>query len=322
MKRLVITGCNGYLGRHLCREFVAKNQVLGVARAGHNLSNLKSLGIKCCTYENLSLYLQAGDVFIHCAGKTGNVGKWEDFKTVNVDWSAELFELASKRGIKCFIYVSSVAAFGYKNRPGYIDELTIPDLCEGEFYGRSKLMADRTLERLAKKVNTRLVILRAGLIYGRRPVLKTQSWFRRGFVIDLNERVPLVHIDNFYDALAKIVEAPDVNGTFLVVGDEQPCRRELIRIQLQTGILKYRPWRIGQTGFTLMSFGKTFFKWIVNKKTFAQSGSIEAALRFYCRKSIYNCNLLKKTIDWFPHVSFEEGWLKVAELLSRSDGDI
>ena len=316
-KRWIVTGCNGYLGGQLCRGLHNDGQsVIGLSRPNRNVDSLKRLSVKCRVYEDLPGILKAGDVLVHCAGKTGNTGRWEDFEAVNVAWSVELFALAAKHRIDCFIYVSSVAALGYKNRPERetLDESDEPDLCEGELYGRSKLLAEQQLTKLAEKSDTRLIILRPGLIYGRRPLRRYQSWLRRGCVVDPEERVPLVHIDNFQDAVVKVARTPDTSGTFLVVDNEQPTRRELIDLQIRANILKRRPWRIGRAGFVLLHNSKSLLRRLIGRKVLIQPGYLKAALRFHCRRNLYSTKALRDATGWAPKISLVQG-------LESSDGE-
>ena len=319
-KSWIITGCNGYLGGVLCRGLHESGKVvIGVARANRRLDMLKQLGVECHTYDELPGIVKAGDVLVHCAGKTGNVGNREDYEAINVNWSAELFDLASTQGVECFVYISSVAAFGYKNRPGQetLDESSQSDLCEGEIYGQSKLQAEQRLAELAADSATRFVILRAGLIYGRRPVQKSYNWIKRGFTVDTKERVPLVHIDNFQDAVMKVVECSDANGIFIVVDDEQPTRRELNILKQRLNIIRYQPWMIGKIGFRFLRLVRCILCMILRRPA-RSADYMKAAIVFQSRRSYYNCDHLRTVVGWSPQVSLEDGWREIAEVSSAA----
>ncbi|MCF6286014.1 MAG: NAD(P)-dependent oxidoreductase, partial [Candidatus Hydrogenedentes bacterium] len=236
----LVTGANGYLGGEVCRGLQKEDyDVCALARPGHTLDSLEKCGVTCHSYDALPGLMAEGDVFVHCAGKVCDTGLWDDYQQINVDWTLSLYEQAIQRGARCFVYVSSVAALGYSKRQSDIDldESDEPLLTTGELYGRSKLLAEQALQQRSRTAQTRLVILRPGFIYGRRPLAPSQRWLRRGSIVDPNQRVPLVHVDNFLSALTRTGKDTNASGIFLFVDDEQPMLGELNALKLEYGIL-------------------------------------------------------------------------------------
>jgi|AntAceMinimDraft_17_1070374.scaffolds.fasta_scaffold00759_4 nucleoside-diphosphate-sugar epimerase len=297
---LIITGCNGFTGYELCRSLAGHFRVIGVARAGRDVSGLEKIGVKCITYEELQDFTGSVLALVHCAGKIGNTGKWEDFRKINVQWTKELYQLSGKIQAKYFVYISSIAALGYKNRyhqkPLKEDEQ--PILCRGELYGLSKLRAEEQLEDARISSNVRLVVLRPGFIYNRERLSRRQSWLKRGCIVDFDERIPLVHIQSLIDAVRNVIRAPDLSGIFHVVDDTQPTRRELTAFQLKHGLLIYRPWQIGFVGFSFLEV----VRWVISKtglkKMNLPVGFLRASSRFNLRKNIYSNIALQKACDW------------------------
>jgi len=318
--RWIVTGCNGYLGNQICRHLNSEGfSVVGVFRKGNDVNELIRLGIKCVSYEDLPDILESSDYFVHCAGKTGVAGSWKVYEKINVRWTLDLFNLALGKGIKCFIYISSVAALGYVNRKNknVLDEKSIPVLHEKEFYGRSKLMAENQLKDIAADSTVRLVILRPGLIYGKRKISISQSWLRRGTIVNLNARIPFTHIDNFIDALKKISLCQEADDVFLVVDDEQPTQRELIHLKKELGLIKHYPWVLGLTGFRLQQTLKRILKGLLRRNKSLEAVEIEPLLRFHSRKLKYDCRRLKELTNWQPHVSLKQGWQEIHEQSSN-----
>lgn len=322
-KRWIITGANGYLGGELCKGLQRMGErVCGVARAGRSVTPLEELGIPCNTYEELASVLAPGDIVVHCAGKVGNTGHLDEFTRVNVDWTLSLFDQAAERGVSCFVYVSSVAALGYKNRPGdkVLDESSEPELVAGELYGRSKLLAEQALQKRVRSTETRLIILRSGLIYGRRPFASSQTWFRRGIVVDPDQRVPLVHIDSFLDAVAKVAENPEAKGLFFVVDEEQPMLRDLNALKMQHGILRYHPWCIGKVGFRLLCLCRAIARILRGRRGTVPTGYALAQYYFQTRRLIYSTEKLHKKVGWAPAVSLKNGMKELKMLSTVSKG--
>jgi UDP-glucose 4-epimerase len=308
--RWIITGANGYLGGEVCKKLAIQGeQVVALVRPGKQIDLLAGAAISCHTYDDLPFIFSKGDVFVHCAGIVGNTGTWKEFKNINIDWSISLFKQAAEYGVSCFVYVSSVAALGYRNRRGIasLDESSGPKLIEGELYGRSKWSAEKALERLAEKKSTRLVILRPGLVYGRRPFGSFQTWLKRGIIIDPDQRVPLVHSDSFLNAVMAVATKPEIEGSFFVVDDEQPALRDLIRLRKHYGLLRYDPWRIGRIGFWLMSLFRTVARILRNRQEIVSKGYTLAQYHFLTRHLLYRTDRLKHATGWRPAFSLIDG---------------
>jgi nucleoside-diphosphate-sugar epimerase len=261
-------------------------------------------------------------VFVHCAGKVGNSGPWDEFVSVNRDWTESLFNRASECDVSCFIYVSSVAALGYKNRPGNkkLDESSSPVLVEGERYGRSKWLAEQVLQARAQDTSTRLVVLRPGLIYGRRPFGRSQTWLRRGFVVDPDQRIPLVHIDSFIEAVVRVSGHSEANGTFLVVDEEQPTLRDLNALKIQYDFLQFTPWRIGKVGFWLLWLLRSIVRLLRGRAGEVSIADAFAEYYFRTRRLRYSTRKLRSQAGWTPAVSLEEA-LKEWQLPRSSEQD-
>ena len=311
----IITGANGYLGGELCKSLRRQQgDVVGIARAGRNLQTLSAMGISCCTYEDLPSRLSLGVVFVHCAGLTGVGGHAEDFLHVNKDWAVRLFELAEAHQVGCFIYFSSVAAMGYRNRAiqAPLDESSLPELANGESYGHSKWLAEQALLTRAATSSTRLVILRPGLIYGHRPVDSAQTWLRRGMLIDPGQRIPLVHVEHIADAVVRVATHPEARGVFLLVDDEQPTVRELNAMKIQLGMMRYAPWPIGKAGFWLFTLGRAVARILRGRGNDGSPRQALAQYSFLTRRLLYCTDKLRARTGWKPTISLREGLAECA----------
>jgi len=307
--KYVITGCNGFTGGYLCRLLTDRADVVGVSRSkSPDVSELERSGVRCVVYEQLESELGSETVLIHCAGRIGQIGKWEEYKQVNIDWTGEIFKLCSRKEVPCFVYISSVAAQGYANRDsGVLRENDEPDFCRGELYGRSKRGAERLLVDLAKQACTRLVVLRPGLIYDRQRLSLKQTWLRRGFVVDPCECVSLVHIRSVAKAVESVVFSDKATGIYNLVDDVQPKRCELIDMQLERGLLMFRPWRMGVTGFLVLNLLRQLKCMVKLGSVKPQAGYLGAALRFHRRRNRYDTTALQRVCNWRPRKEVFQG---------------
>jgi UDP-glucose 4-epimerase len=307
-KQWIVTGANGYLGGEVCKGLARRGErAVALARPERLLDGLAEAGIACYTYDEMSSILIKGDILVHCAGKVGSTGSWSEFESVNRDLSVSLFEQAVQGGASCFVYMSSVAAVGYSNRPGsgVLDETAEPRLLEGELYGRSKWLAEEALRERAKESATRLVILRPGSIYGQRALAKRQTWLRRGEIVDPGQRVPLVHIDSLLEALYLTATNPEAHGVYFVVDDEQPTLREFNTMKIQTSLMRYQPWPLGKAGFWLLAACRVAVRRLRGRAV--PNGHTRAQYCFYTRHLAYSTEKIRTETGWIPTVLMEDG---------------
>lgn len=304
----VVTGANGYLGGEICIALKNANQkVCGVVRTEKGLKRLTSLGIEVMTYSDLNRNLNENSIFVHCAGKVGNYGSWDEFREVNAEWSLDLFKECEKKRVRKFFYISSVAAVGYKNRTpvNEIDEESPPVVYSKEFYGRSKLLAENKLNVASANSKTDLIILRPGLIYGKRTFVQKQTFFNRGFLIDGLQRLPLVHVNDFISAILVCERKSKSGEVYFVVGDEQITVSELLRFNLENNLIKYKPWYIGTIGFWFLAMLNYIFKIVIGKRKKNALALIFADFLIKKRKIFYKTNKIK-ALGWLPKMSLRQ----------------
>jgi len=228
--------------------------------------------------------------------------------TILCTWSVSLFEQAQINRAGCFVYISSIAALGYKNRESNIlDETSTPVYVEGEYYGKSKLLAEKKLIEISQNSSTRLLILRPGLIYGNRAFSLPQTWLRRGFMVDPRQKIPLSHITNFAQALIKLVQLTNSQGVFVVVDDEQPEIAILNELKIRHGLLAYHPWRIGKSGYLLMCLCRLLYRILKRRFDRSLTNQIIADYYFQTRRLMYSTKKLRSEADWEPAVRLEDG---------------
>jgi len=321
VKRWIVTGCNGYLGRELCLGLSARAPTVGVLRQNREPGILPSHGIKCVTYEQLVSTLGVGDVLVHCAGRTGFSGTREEFESVNVTWTTQLLKQAQDQQCEAFIYVSSVAAMGYRRRKTSqpLTETDAPNLADGNLYGHSKLRAEERLKVQGDCGGTRLLVLRPGLIYGRRPYEippgnSHVGWRKGQKAVSGNQRIPLIYIDNFCDAVAAVGEQGNATGTFLVVDREQPTLRQLNELKIQLRLMHQHPWYTGLAIHRAVCLRAALIRKLKRIPSRASPSTAEAMRHFYCRQLSYSTEALRRTTGWEQNVSLVEGWKRVAEV--------
>lgn len=147
--RFIVTGKTSYIAVNL-KSFLEKR--------GHICKTVSLReGIKDADFSE-------SDAVIHCAGivhKRGGVSA-EEFKRVNVSLTAEAAAAAKRRGVKQFIFLSSMSVYG--NDISAISESTPKR--PSSLYGESKLSAEKEIFKLA---DDKFIVaaLRPPMVYGK-----------------------------------------------------------------------------------------------------------------------------------------------------------
>lgn len=152
MKRLLITGKNGYIARQFeafIRQFPEEYGVTSVSLRGDDWREM-----------DLSPY----DVILHTAGIVHIRETPENahlYYEVNRDLTIELAGKAKNAGVKQFVFLSTVSVYGMDE--GVITQETVPNPVT--HYGQSKLQAEEGILPFQTE-NFTVSILRPPMVYG------------------------------------------------------------------------------------------------------------------------------------------------------------
>ncbi|CAN5301850.1 hypothetical protein BH09BAC5_BH09BAC5_04040 [soil metagenome] len=241
---VVITGANGFIGKHLAEFFVAKNwNVIGVVRIAPEIH------LKNVLYYQHDLSKSEGivlpdeiTVFIH-AGYIKNENGVDAFQ-LNKQSSSQFLNALSGKKVKQKIFLSSLSA----------------DKNALSVYGKQKAsIEDLFLEEDGTVIRAGLVLGNGGLFNAMRQYLK------------INNKIPLfgngaqplqtVFIDDLILAIDKIIEK-DLKGNFVIATEEPVPYHEFYNALAATVGVKPKFMKIP---YWLASFGIKFGK-IIGKK--------------------------------------------------------
>ncbi len=160
--KIVVTGANGFLGKHIIK-----------ALNDHTIKCLsRTSGDFIVSLENeIPIFDQKFDIVIHAAGKAHSVPKTEtekqSFFDVNVKGTENLLKGLEATGFpKQFVFISSVSVYGVISG-NYINEEK--PLKAKDPYGNSKILAEKLIENWCKKNNSVCTILRLPLLVAPNP---------------------------------------------------------------------------------------------------------------------------------------------------------
>jgi len=265
---VLITGANGFIGRHLCRDLALRGfRVKAVSRRRFDpiqfdpTQGAESQAEADACRERIDIEvlpemspatdfsscLQGMDAVVHLAGRAhilreNAAAPLQQFRAVNVELTAQLARDARDCEVQRFVYLSSIGVMG--NSTGGTPLLRSSRPAPREDYAVSKLEAERRLQQLFAD-DDRLVIIRPPLVYG--PGAKGN--FQR--LMALVDRVPclpfgaarkersFVYVRNLCSFIARCLDPHTPGGVYLVCDDERISLRELVRMMAR-GLRKKR----------------------------------------------------------------------------------
>ena len=165
---VLVTGASGFVGGHLTRALArngwAVRRTVRTLSGGDDEIVIESIG-PTTEWEQA---LVGVDAVIHLAARVHHQDEEhavELYRSVNIDGTLQLARCAASRGVRDFIFVSTVLVHGRTSnyRPPFreSDILTPRGL-----YGMSKAAAEAGLNSLAQSGGMKVTVVRPPLIYG------------------------------------------------------------------------------------------------------------------------------------------------------------
>ena len=173
LKKIVITGANGYIGKRLTNKILEKGHcVIGVVRQLHASNSpcyTQFLVEDISKFNKWSDLLQDCDCIIHLAARThilNDITKSpiDEFRKVNRDATILLAKSAEQLNVKRFVFLSSIGVLGDTTLEGRFDNNTKYN--PKEAYAISKMEAEKGIIKIADSSNMEVVIVRPPLVYG------------------------------------------------------------------------------------------------------------------------------------------------------------
>ncbi len=222
MKRILITGANSFVGTNIERWLMKEPAKFAV-----DTVNTMNEAWKQVDYR---LY----DAVFHVAGIAHVDPKPEMaplYYKVNRDLAIEVAKWAKEHGVKQFIYMSSRIV--YRASKSMKANITTPDTLPdpNDFYGDSKLQAEKGLNELA--CNTfKVAIIRPPMIYGpgNKGNLPRLAWLAQKTPIfpAWHNKRSMLHVYNLAEFIKQVI-VREMGGTFFPQNKEYADTVEIVR---------------------------------------------------------------------------------------------
>ena len=236
MKRVLITGSNGFIGQHLCTELLRHSwAVRGTVRWAETRRSLPSEVETAIVDVNRDdgwpAAVSGVDTVVHLVGRTHVVRDTTSdalaaYRAINVEGTQRVLKACVEAGVSRFIYLSSIKAVGEGGEVPY----TEMSPCNPEdAYGITKREAEIAVLEMAAKADLQVTIVRPPLVYGpgvKGNFLQLLRFVDRGIPLPLgcthNAR-SMVFVGNLTSAIAALLDQRTTKeNIFHVVDDGEP----------------------------------------------------------------------------------------------------
>lgn len=299
-KKVLITGHNGFIGKHLCSKLITDGfSVVGIGRNSN-----KNYEYKFLSFENdisdkilVSKIIKENnpEIIVHLAGGSSKYSSYDNFYD-HIDLEQRsafnIIDAALRLpNLEKFIFIGTCEEYGCIKAPFLESSQELPNT----FYGLAKLSISRFLQSLSRLNDFPLVILRPTIVYG-------PGQHKKMFISDLINHLlsnqvfdmsagmqtrDFVYIDDLIRSILCAISAKDCNGEIINISSSIPVLIKDLAREIEFQIYGNRT--------DLINYGAKGYR----------NGE---ALDYYADNS-----KAKKLLDWVPEISLAEGLSRTIE---------
>ncbi len=329
MKNIIVTGCAGFIGSHLCERLTNENlNIVGLDNLSNGkISNLKKL-TNCKNFDfiesdindefKMNQIFKKSDILFHLAALADivpSIKNPDSYFSSNVLGTYNIMKLCKEHNLKKIIYAASSSCYGIPKKYPTPENADINPLYP---YALTKRLGEEIVIHFGKLFNIPTVSLRFFNVFGPRArtsgaygavfgVFLAQKLANKPFTVvgDGEQTRDFTYIDDVVNALIEVMDQKIKNEIFNVGSGETYSVNHLIKL-LGGGKKIYIPKRPGEPDCTYADITKILekTKW---KPLITFEKGIEKLLEnindfqdapLWDKKSIEN-----ETKDWFKYLT-------------------
>ncbi|MCH9668265.1 MAG: NAD(P)-dependent oxidoreductase [Actinomycetia bacterium] len=316
-RKFFITGASGFIGRAIAERLRA----LGAQVGGLDLVDDPEHDVvvgDICEPQPWGSALDGVDTVIHTAALLGGAYPLQQAWQVNVLGTSRVLRASVQAGVRRFVHLSSIAAYGF-DFPDGVDE-SYPTRVNGDTYTDTKVNSEAVVLTAHAAREIQATVIRPGDVWGPGSV-----WVRSP-IIEMRKKVgfPLpnggngifspVYIDNFVDGMVLAVAAEETIGHVITLSDGEGVRCADFfghLAKMSGGTIRTLPIQVAApladaVGSVLRRLGQRTdlcagTMWLLN------------------RPGTYSIDKARRMLGFHPLVSIDEGMAQVAEWV-RAEG--
>ena len=317
----LVTGGTGLLGSHIVEKLVGDGQKVRVlVRGSSDTGFLDRLGVEKVVADladpaALEQACAGAEVVYHSAARVGDWGPWHEFQRDTIEATGNLARVAQKVGVRRFVHISSISAYGHPNGKGLVMDETAPlgaNLHKWSYYTQAKVAAERLLWEMHEGEGFPLTVIRPSWIYGirdRTSIVRFHRILTTGKYKVLgagDNRLNTIYAGNIADAcLLAAGQEIAVGQAYNISNDGEITQREYVNKWADafgcgrpTRQVPY--WLAYSLGFDLECLGHLFrFK----KPPFVTRYSVW----LMGRDVFFSAEKARRQLGWRSRVSYDEG---------------
>ncbi len=255
MKKIVVTGAGGFIGRKIVLE-LSKNPKNKIIAIDNNIrgklssikknKNVKNYYLDIRNKKKIFKLFNNCDTCYHLAAINGTKNFYLKPKLVldvGVSGTLNVLECVLKYNVKKFVYFSSSEAY---QKPDFIptketEELKVPDIFNPRFsYGGSKIIGELLTINYLKKTNIKYYILRPHNVYGPnmgndhvlpeliKKIKKSKKYVK--IIGDGEDSRSFIYIDDAVNAILSVVKNGVHNNVYNIGSNDEFKVIEIIKL--------------------------------------------------------------------------------------------
>jgi len=315
--RALVTGANGFLGRHVVEALLARGiEVRAMVRPAARVaalgwpSSVEVFRGDLRTSRNLTRAFEGVDVLLHLAAM---VGGGEDAQFAGTVVGTErLLDAMADSACRRLVLSSSFTVYDYGSIRRTLDEdsplFQISNVYTRDGYTIAKWWQERVTRRFAEKHGWDLTVLRPGILWGRDHSYMAGLGERIGrhyLVIGPLSRLPLTHVENCADVFAVAATDARARGQTLNVVDGPGERvwtylTDYMRGSRQPG------WRLPVPYWLGIGVVRLAFITVFRSATKLPATLIPRRFESRFRPLHYENRRLRETFGWTPPLDYQQ----------------
>jgi nucleoside-diphosphate-sugar epimerase len=173
----LVTGATGLLGSHIADGLRRRGrQVRALVRATSDVSFLREIGIESAEGDvsdpaSVAAAMKGIDTVYHAAARVGDWGPWREYVAVTIEGTRNMVAAAALAGVRRFLHISSISAYGHPDGKGLVLDETAPlgrNLHKWSYYSRAKIEAEKIVWDAQSRSELAVTVIRPSWLYGER----------------------------------------------------------------------------------------------------------------------------------------------------------
>ncbi|MDY7009804.1 MAG: NAD-dependent epimerase/dehydratase family protein [Planctomycetota bacterium] len=324
----LITGATGLLGSHIADKLRSAGQdVRALVRPESDTGFLDTIGVEkaigdITDRDSIVEAMDGVQVVYHVAARVGDWGPWRDFVAVTINGTRNVIEAAARAGVKRFLHISSISAYGHPDGAGLVLDESAPlgsNLHKWSYYSRAKVEAEKIVWAAHEKGDLPVTVIRPSWLYGQRDrasmprLIRAIKAGKAKLVGDGTNRLNLTYAGNEADGCILAAESPKAAGqAYNLCNDGAITQAEYLnKIASKIGakpVTKKVPYKVAYgAAFMMELFGHMFGRkrpplvtrysvWLIGRRVFFSSEKIERELGY--SPAVGYDEGITRSVDW------------------------